>query len=162
MKFKRYLSESFFKSFKDTQFGSYVEIFKNPDRQEMREVLDSQFQVVRFIADSKTKSLYVFTSDVVMHPQVWPVISGKKDIYKNPSLIPGTAEYDGSTFLVLADDIERLNNNQIKGILKKDWKWLEKYKLDVYSVFIPELKEYYDEVIIHKARWQKRKRRSKW
>lgn len=146
MKFKQYLkkdlSESFYKSFKDKQFGSYVEIFKNPDRQEMLEVMDRHFQVVRFIADSKTKSLYVFTSDVVLHPQVWPVISGgKKDIYKNPNLLPGTAQYDGNTWLVVADDIDRLNKTQMKGIVKKNWHWMEKYKIDVYSTFIPELRD---------------------
>ena len=152
MKFKRYLSESFYKSFKDKQFGSYVEIFKNPDRQEIMDCIDKSWQVVRFVADSKTKSLYVFTSDVVLHAQAWPYISGKKDIYKNPNLLPGSAEYSSGSFLVLPEDLERLSNNQIKGILKKDWKWLEKYKIDVYSSFIPELEEYYNDVIKRKKR----------
>lgn len=70
MRLKQYLREKFAEGF--NHWSGYVEIFVNPSRKEMNEALKqgSTGKTVRFIADGKTKKLYVWSIDV-LHALAW-------------------------------------------------------------------------------------------
>ena len=93
MRLKRYITEAFLTGYKSKLTNSYIEIFKNPGQREMKDVsnIRNGKRYLRFIADNKTKTLYIH-SENEMHNDIWSEIKGddKRPIYTD-SILPGIA-----------------------------------------------------------------------
>jgi hypothetical protein len=120
--------------------GHMVEIFVNPSKSEMREVMRDAETSVGVIMDRKNNKLYAFSRDRQIHQQVWRKIKGSdsRKLYQSDELL--TAEWSlyekdwlyGSQGL-FTDDIDIL-----RSIIRADWsffkKWIPTIELDVKEI----------------------------
>ncbi len=128
----KYLREEYadtIKTFTRAGGGKFetFDVFKNPDRKEMKEV--SVANTIRYIAYYPTKTVYVF-SPTILHQSVQKKLGIKTgdDYFNSSDLIGGVAVKNGNSWQT--DEAHNLEMGGIKHkeeILKKDWKWVEKY-----------------------------------
>lgn len=74
------------------------DVFVNPTKKELKEVLKANYNHCRFIADAKNKNIYVFSTDNY-HRDTWdgniaPHLHDNRKMYKHASLFAGA--YEGS------------------------------------------------------------------
>lgn len=98
------------------------EIFENPSSKEIGSLGDKEF---RYIADSQTKKVYVFSINM-LHLEALqalniPISKGQSRLYGGIALIKGGVAQDvGVSF-----DIGVTLN--AKAIMEKDWSWADRY-----------------------------------
>lgn len=124
MKFKEYIEEEFYKGFKSG--GQYVEVWENPTGREMSEA-GGKHKAIRFTADSKTKTVYVWDAMTQVHHYVWEKIGDSRHAY-DPSLLNGTARYIKGEWLMTQSDGEKRGLN-LKNRKQRyqQFKWVNKY-----------------------------------
>jgi hypothetical protein len=120
--------------------GHILDVFVNPSKAEMREVMRSATTSLGVIMDRKNNKLYAFNRDKQIHSQVWRKISGgdSRKLYKTDEIL--TAEFDKrfkkewnySSQAMFTDDIETLRT-----IIRADWsffkKWIPNIEKDVWD-----------------------------
>lgn len=116
------LVEKYLTGFK--QYGHLVDIWKDPIKKELAEMHGKW----RFIADARTKSVYVWSAMGALHADAYKVVKQDHDpnmamIYKHPSILPGT--YDDGVVTIYAADY--MSQAIRKGIKEQDWSFLEKF-----------------------------------
>ena len=89
------LLEKFLNAYNDPWGNGTLEIFVNPTKREMRDIMDKH-RNVRFIADSKKRKMYVFPSNA-LHRRTWdehiaPVIGDSRRMYADETLFGGAVE----------------------------------------------------------------------
>lgn len=124
MKLKVFLEE-FFDSY--SIFGAKtkkdtVEVFVNPTKKEIDEVSDKD--AARFIANPKTKRIYIFTPDVIHYSVAKRVRSGTENPLKT---LWGVAHKKNNQWTMLTSDTARAKKSIIEYLVKFDWGWSEKY-----------------------------------
>ena len=137
MKFKQYINEEYFTGFKS--YDDYIEVFVNPSQKEIK----SMGEVVRFIADNKSKKVYAFDGSDVIHSQAWKefpneVTKGRE--FNEISLLPILKELNKVHIDELEYSIRNIQREikkggkafnrdveYVNGILDQDWKWVDKY-----------------------------------
>lgn len=124
MKLRDFLLQEKYQTAMKNIAGQTIEIFKNPSRKEMQEVMGKRG--VRFIADAKNKTLYVWDAMGVLHGEAWKKIKNEtgdnRVLYKSDEILTGVyktkAHSDAAGFLP----------QSIRESMKeKDWSWTEKW-----------------------------------
>ena len=111
-------------------YGNVIDIVKNPSKKELKELADTY----RFIADSKTKTIYFADGWVGTHAQMWDNINKQKKDFSRKSVYDGTIMagelYQDGT--VRFDSIDLYDVTEYEIWAKKDWSWTKKWlpKLD--------------------------------
>jgi hypothetical protein len=124
------LTEKFSTSFKTTRVP-YVEVFENPTPQEFR-IFKYGF---RFIADNKTKKVYIFDPDV-LHYQVREHLGISQGlIARVPGVLAGTGKVQGNRAVMkTSDELDYLGLSDFSMHINKiDWGWAEKYVSGINS-----------------------------
>ena len=121
--------------------GHTEEVFVNPTKQEMRELIRASDSSVGVIMDRKNNKIYAFSRDRQIHQQVWRRIhptGDERKLYDTEELL--TAEWDiqgerwnYSSQGIFTDDIITL-----RGIIHADWsffkKWIPSISSDVKKI----------------------------
>ena len=144
MKIRQYLQEEWFKRIKGG--ANSVDVFKNPSRKEFNEIISStkhSNNSVRFIADGKSKNLYVWEVYGSVHADMYRAMTGSdfQDAVYSKSIIPGVADVPRSgkitmyesdwlrDFFLQTPYMGQVPNVTIKDLeqMKKKFKWVETY-----------------------------------
>jgi hypothetical protein len=117
------MTEKFSFAFKNPQWDAYVEVFENPISKDFQQ-FNKQGEL-RFIANNRTKKMYVFGSDVAIHDQV---MSKMKFPYI-PDILLGEASFRGGKWMMIDSDYTKFKGgaNYARSQQKMDWSWAEKY-----------------------------------
>jgi hypothetical protein len=71
MKFKEYLQEEYITSFNAGRLygfdGGYTEIFKNPSKKELSDLVKKKINIIRFFVDFDTNDIYVWQAETIHH-----------------------------------------------------------------------------------------------
>ena len=163
MRFQSYLNEKWY----DTVSGHDAEIFVNPSKKEIRDILESA-DGFRFFMDFRKKKLYLF-SDELFHRQV--VSEGASKLQRELKMNWHNyweGEDPSIAYVIMGDCDKRMNNinsdafNQYEGgegrpgyiafsklneLAKLDYTWLSKYGFSPASVrtIVLETIKYIDE-----------------
>ena len=129
------LNEKFYKGFKHKYMdNNYFEIFINPSLRELKDLIsNSKHWKLRFIADKKTKKVYLVDSEVI-HGVIADEIALSDD-YRN--LLSGIGTFGGKfEILSLSYDIEsKIKHNKgsqlVDDILDGEYDWLDRYNFDI-------------------------------
>jgi hypothetical protein len=104
---------------------SIVDVYKNPTPNEIRSVGSNGF---RFIADSKTKTLYIWGAWSALHQDAWRNISKEigdsRRVYMIHTLLPGTVDPDGSVYTY---GVSAMQKAVVERMAKEDWSFISKY-----------------------------------
>jgi hypothetical protein len=135
MRLLKYINEEYFMRVKNS--NNSVEVFLNPSRKEFKEIA-ANINSVRFIANKKTKKVYVWNTYEAIHSDMYKLIF-KGDFQKETferKIIPGIADVlsSGKSIMYSSDwlgdffyrgeyglTIKDLENT------KKDFQWMNKY-----------------------------------
>jgi len=102
-----------------------VEIYKNPTPKEIKGTGSNGF---RFIADSKSKTLYIWGAWDALHQDSWRNISKEigdnRRVYMIHTLLPGTVDPDGSVYTYGVSAMQKAIVERMK---KEDWSFISKY-----------------------------------
>jgi len=135
MRLEQYLlNEKYLERIK-TRKGS-VEIFINPSR---KELIESNGKYgIRFIADNKTKKLYVWNAYDANHFDVWKQLKGKELPYIDVDMFHGLAETKGGKVILKETHQVRVwvfdkQDDKIKQ-LYKNFQWMNKY-IDISNLY---------------------------
>jgi len=105
-----------------------VEVFKNPTQKEFNEV--SIGGEIRFLAHHPTKTVYVFNPNV-LHPSVAQTMGlskSQRDYFDSSTVLGGIAKKEGNKWITFeVHNFTFGGINRRKMIVKKDWKWVNKY-----------------------------------
>lgn len=134
-RFERYLNENFLTAFK--VMGRTEEVFVNPTSAEVREIMRASQSSVGVIMDIKSKQIYFFSRDNLIHSHAWKMFrpSGEsRTLYQTDTLV--TAEFDKDQMFWNFDSQDAFADERIiKSIQKKDWsyfkKWIPTIKKDI-------------------------------
>jgi len=124
MRFSKHLTEEWAKSFKIR--GKFMEVFTNPTKREFNDARDqSGDKAVRWAADNKTKTLYVWSSDG-LHQDVLNRVFGS---FRYPShILTGIAVQKGGKWVVEGDGVPMLKlYKDVETLKKTNWSWIEKW-----------------------------------
>jgi len=127
------LIEEFETGFKAHMFGEplYVEIFSNPNPQEMRKVLKN-YSSLRFLADPKTKKVYIFPSDY-FHQNAHSRLAIRTPL--EHCLLGVVSAGIGSKLRIDLYDLNRIVDN--------DWSWLDQFmRTDINDLIVKERSRY--------------------
>jgi len=116
----------------------YEEVFVNPSKSEMRELMRASDTTVGVIMDRENNKLYAFNRDRQIHSQVWKKIGDSRKLYNTDEIL--TAEWDVkgkrwnySSQGIFTDDIDIL-----RSIIRGDWsffkKWIPTIEKDVWDI----------------------------
>jgi len=117
----------------ERQYGTKVQfdVFINPSRKEIMEIVDERYKTFRFYANSN-KKFYVFSSEL-LHLDV---IEKFGENWKSRKGLTGTAKVYGKTIQFLqSDEINAFLQNgprytkaeYFKNLIENDWSWIDKY-----------------------------------
>lgn len=133
------LEEQFHKGV-ESRYGDYLEIFVNPDIDEIRD-LKKKSDVVRFIAVKKEKKVYVSNSTLLHREMVRKADIGrgsKNEVIFNFSAL---GDIEGNKILVthLSDGFRfSENSNELEALCYEissgKFDWLEKYNFDLSKI----------------------------
>jgi hypothetical protein len=150
MRLLKYINEEYLMRLTTVYGKNSYEVFINPSAKEMRE-LDTTSLGVRFLADSRDKTVYVWDADKAIHYEAWEFIK-PKDIMKFGNLVeqlvllPGNAEKVKGKYAMTRSD--RINDRflyQKMKAFKKKFKWVNKYiDLSILDEWEKEWEEYND------------------
>lgn len=118
--------------------GHYEEVFINPSKAEMRELMRASDTTVGVIMDRKANKIYAFNRDRQIHSQVWKKIGDNRKLYKTDEIL--TAEWDirnnkwnYSSQGLFTDDLDIL-----RAVIRADWsffkKWIPTVDKDVWDI----------------------------
>ncbi|HUS50735.1 MAG TPA: hypothetical protein VMZ91_11265 [Candidatus Paceibacterota bacterium] len=114
------------------------EIFVNPSRKEMLEVVNKDVDMAfRFIADSRTKKLYVFNYNL-MHVDVCEKL-GMLTIYKSqtkPDIVAGEGKLNPTgtnAHMTNSFNLDMLTPKGVNYLHSKDWSWANKWIINISS-----------------------------
>jgi hypothetical protein len=116
----------------------YEEVFENPTKSEMRELMRASSDTVGVIMDRKNKKIYAFNRDRQIHGMVWRRIGDSRKLYQTDEIL--TAEWEirenkwnYSSQGLFTDDIDIL-----RSVIRADWsffkKWIPTIELDVKEI----------------------------
>ena len=120
-------------------FGNSFELFVNPSSRDLKELPKD----IRFLASTKTKKLYVWNMDSMVHKRVWNELrtrgleNGVKEYDESSYIFPGSATNIGGKLKL---DIEDSSYYMDKTRYKHDWSWLDKYIKNFSKMFEEELR----------------------
>jgi hypothetical protein len=121
-----------FKTSLTTDLG-YCEVLKDPSRSELK----SLGNYIRFTADGKNKTLYVWAYDKGLHRNVLPAL-GLLNRTNMASCINGTAQNIGGTYgMIGSDSLESMASASgavrriCDSLLALDWSWTKKYYVEL-------------------------------
>lgn len=116
------------------------EVFTNPSLKEIRSMIHSEDLGVKFIAEFKTKKVYVWAAIGPLHEPAWEQIKGRdlyNDVYGG-KILPGYAKIKGSKLVMTTGDGTGFFNNYIDDNgnkeVEKRWGWLNKH-IDIKDFF---------------------------
>lgn len=130
------LNEEFYGGFKVN--GEYVEIFKNPSKEEIRDVAnDNRFgeSFVRFLALYDIEDLYIWSADI-LHDE----IDYKLDFVTYDEMIDkyfsSHGSFSGSEILIEKQDLDDLYNSKVREricreIIDGKYDWLSRYYFNI-------------------------------
>ena len=135
MKLKRVLSdikEDYFASVRSVMGDDVRELFVNPDRSELRDLIEETGDIyVRFIADKRKEKVYLSSSDVVHVDIAMSVGYSYNELHESDYLFAGTGIYkEGYVEVNYFGDTqkgERTIKRLSKEILEGNFDWMEKY-----------------------------------
>jgi len=143
MKLKQYINEEYYKRVKVN--GRSIEVFINPSKKERKEAADKH-NSIRFIADNKTKKVYVWNVYRAVHMEMYKALSLGNDFQNDTfkrKIIPGIADVlnSGKSIMYssdwLGDFFFRTEYGlTIKDLEKvhKDFQWVNTY-IDINAYF---------------------------
>jgi hypothetical protein len=131
MRLQKYLNEEYDCRIKF--LGKSYEVFANPSHKELRE-LKSIY--IKFIADSRDKTVYVWSIEGPLHEDAWEQINSadlESDIFRG-HILPGYSTLQGGKLKMDDSDgnhivksfMNDMNSSQLKSYINK-WKWADKY-----------------------------------
>ena len=152
MKLKRVLrniEEEFVTGFKSEWGEGYMEIFKNPTSQEIKEVVNksAEYNEIRFIADYRSRDLYIAPVQVTHQEMARELEFPVFEVYE--FMFPGIGKIRSEVIVVDVDDIfyvrkEELNIRKLKNdIFKGKYNWLDDYGFDLELLEI-QIKDRYE------------------
>lgn len=119
-----------------------LEIYKNPTEEEVSEVVEREFQYLKFIADPRSRDVYI-VKDFVEHDELARALGFDKERYLIEKF-PGTAKLRGDKLEVAGiameydsfDNIWGLNRLEdlLTSIINGKYAWLQKYNFDLSEV----------------------------
>lgn len=123
MRLQQYINEKYLARFKDLFIDSSTEIYVNPSMRDLKELKNS----VRFIADAKTKRVYVWNAMDLFHKSAWERLKekghGKGGEYDRTNhVVAGEGRKKGRKIVV--DPGMMIF---IRGNFQYDWSFAEKY-----------------------------------
>lgn len=125
------IKEEFVIGFEPSSSVDYVEIFKNPTQQEMREVINnSENNYIRFIADKNKREVYITSAYRTYHDRMAKAL-GNID-YEN--MFSGTGEFDGRVIKDIKMGNETyyaIGEELADDIVKGEYDWLEEYNIEL-------------------------------
>jgi len=137
---QKYLDEAWMN---DRTTGKKFEILTIPP-DKMRDIKDLKIhsEGIRFTADNKTKTLYVWDSYRANHSAVWDEVIGKglRTYICDPNtkvLQGGAAKKGGKWGMDRWDDYEDKFHSKVK-LIKKAFKWVERY---IYLDYMDEAED---------------------
>ena len=123
--------------------GRLVTIFENPSSDEFKELKDqsktsSDKTLLRFIANFKTKKVYVWDAYLANHNDIRLALRFHQDIEITPFIINGFLEIvdsgvsmcsweDFESYMVYGKKRSKTFNYYFNTIFSYDWKWLDQY-----------------------------------
>lgn len=116
--------EKIYDMFKHMSLGIYT-VYINPTGAEIEDAFKEYkgSETVRFIADSKTKKLYVWEAHFVIHFKVSKML---RLILSSTDVLPG--------YLLKGSSVKR-DEMEFKKLLRSDkWSWLVRYNLSRYGL----------------------------
>ena len=148
MKLVSFISKKIFEEFAGavrSSDGQYIEIFENPSEDEFRESQQeiSDGKYIRFIADSKSKKVYIFP------PRIIHQIVANKLGLKMQTSIWGVAKKRTDGWWAVSSDMMQLHPEIKKPLFEKNWSWAEKYiKLESFINFAKKARFTADEKVL--------------
>jgi urate oxidase len=104
-----------------------IEVFVNPSQKELRRQATEGW--IRFIADNKTKKLYIWGGLIELHDIVWRRMKiDSRKATNSSSLLSGSAKKKGTRFTMVDSSTLRLGKEEVISDIKNtDWSWIERY-----------------------------------
>lgn len=133
--------------------GKAVVIYKNPISDDVKE-FPTDF--IRFLADSKTKTVYAWDGYSAIHIEVWPKTLGNitpSKVKNFPNIIPGKAMREGTRLTMVGwDGVENYIREynrlapKLRGEFKDyfqqlfsyNWSWLDNYVIGANKYILQE------------------------
>ena len=113
MRLKQYLNEEYLTRIKG--IGGSTEVFIDPSRRDLRDLSE----LIRIIADNRSKSIYVWDATKALHKEVWRQIKGKDSRLEiDPTLLAATGTKKGNMYHIFPEYGEQN---------PKDFKWIKEY-----------------------------------
>ncbi len=127
---KKLIKEEFKDSLKHPfEKNSTIEIFTNPTNKEIldvaREIGGKKY--FRFIANAKTKKIYVFTPSIVHRFINEYLLGSKGETNPKEHELWGVAQKAGREWKVVTSDMLEYTKGSKAEVLKQDWEWLKKW-----------------------------------
>jgi hypothetical protein len=137
MRLRQYIHEEWYKRIKNR--SKSVEVFKDPERKEFKEV-SGELSSIRFIADKKTKTLYIWDVYGMIHSDMYKKLytGDFNESVGKGLIIPGVADVlkSGKAIMYSSDWLRELflGYDSISDIdeMVKNFKWLKSIKIDRY------------------------------
>lgn len=141
--------------------GKNVEVYKNPTLTDVKEL---NAVIVRFIADNRNRTVYIWDGYLAIHSYLWDVITGHPISSRTncPYLFPGIAlvnrnkltisqwdEFDNfKKYYSKSSKRERVNKGTsfFPEFFSIDWSWVDKY-ISGTSSFIQTRKNEFNNII---------------
>lgn len=133
------LKEEFYTDARSVGTNSYREIFVNPSKSEVSDILDEEVRNnLRFIADKDRRKVYLAGGDVFHY--IIARESGFDEDYFFYDTFAGTAKFEGGKVLALTwtdylndedEDVLRRVEELSKEILAGEYDWMKRYNFDL-------------------------------
>lgn len=126
------LSEEWFKQLKRDYNNAPFDVYVNPGSSDFIDIYKKDKRTrIRFLADNKTKKVYVWDAFLAIHPYVAKELGISFNLYSchDPNIITGEANISGSHASVLT--VYPTNPNLIKDVAKINWLWLNGYLIGI-------------------------------
>lgn len=136
------LLEEWLKSFSLSR--GLIDVYKNPSKSDYSEIyqsfiddvrLPSKIVMIRFIADAKTKSVYVWNGQKAIHAEVARSVGLIDRMESDPTILSGIGVLvSGKAEMQQADSLESIDKyssqfdiNYYNGVVSRDWSWVNRY-----------------------------------
>jgi hypothetical protein len=132
---KRIIEE--YKASFTSQINKYVEIFMNPTRKDLWTCGSD----IRFIADAKEKTIYVWNGNDGLHDEARKALSMFGFKFHQ---LPGVASKSGEVYIAsrYTAGVEK-SLNYVSKCLDYDWSWTKNYNINLD----PVVKDYFPELL---------------
>ena len=118
--------------------GGYTDVFENPSSSDYAEIYkESKYHWIKFFADNKTKTVYVWNADKGIHREIVTKLNlasrmKDDDILAGDAMLSGgkATMKDSDMLTSLFDGAKRSNRDSeasLKKLLAINWNWVERY-----------------------------------